>query len=204
VVVLDDGFQHRRLARDLDIVLIAAEDPFPGRLLPRGPYREPTEALGRAHSVVVTRRTASPSDAGELARKVAEAHPRIVVAVAALVPGGWQDLSGRPASAPIGAAVAAAAVARPEAFRVHVESETGGEVELAAFPDHYDYREADARALRARAGGRAIVITEKDAVKLSAHAAVLGPVRVLVQALRWESGEAELRASIAAAVQGSP
>ena len=58
VAVLDDGFQHRRLARDLDLVILAAEDRFPGRLLPTGPYREPAASLARADVILVTRRTA--------------------------------------------------------------------------------------------------------------------------------------------------
>ncbi|MEQ1857149.1 MAG: tetraacyldisaccharide 4'-kinase, partial [Longimicrobiales bacterium] len=61
VAVLDDGFQHHALARDLDIVLLSADDPPPGQVLPRGPYREPMEALGRADLVVVTRRNADVS-----------------------------------------------------------------------------------------------------------------------------------------------
>lgn len=68
IAVLDDGFQHRRLARSLDVVLVAAGDPVPGAVLPRGPYREPFRALRRADVVVVTRRT----EPAETARAVAE------------------------------------------------------------------------------------------------------------------------------------
>ena len=189
VVVLDDGFQHRNLARDLDVVLLAAEDPFPGRLLPRGPYREPDAALGRAHAVVVTRRTSSRHEAEALFARVAHRFPHLTLGQAALVPGGWQDLAGNPAPPPEGPVLAVAAVARPEAFEVHVESETGQEAELMAFPDHHDFRPEDVRAMRARAGQRTVVVTEKDAVKLLLHPTTLGPVRVLVQTLRWESGE---------------
>lgn len=57
VAVVDDGFQHRALGRVLDIVLLAAEDPIPGAVLPRGPYREPLSSLRRADVVVVTRRS---------------------------------------------------------------------------------------------------------------------------------------------------
>ncbi|MBT8488149.1 MAG: tetraacyldisaccharide 4'-kinase, partial [Gemmatimonadetes bacterium] len=56
VAVVDDGFQHRRLGRLLDVVLLSAADPLPGAVLPRGPYREPLSALRRAGVVVVTRR----------------------------------------------------------------------------------------------------------------------------------------------------
>ena len=54
VAVVDDGFQHRALERSLDFVLMAAEDPVPVRLLPRGPYREPLSSLRRADLVLVT------------------------------------------------------------------------------------------------------------------------------------------------------
>lgn len=57
VAVLDDGFQHRAVDRILDVVLVSAEDPIPGAVLPRGPYREPLSALRRADVVVVTRRS---------------------------------------------------------------------------------------------------------------------------------------------------
>lgn len=58
VAVVDDGFQHRRLGRDLDIVLLAAEEGFPGPVLPRGPYRESPGALERADLIVITRKSA--------------------------------------------------------------------------------------------------------------------------------------------------
>ncbi len=187
-VVLDDGFQHRALARDVDLVLLAAEDGLPRHLLPRGPFREPASALARAHVVVVTRRTAGADDARRLAESVAKAHPHLDVAVASLLPGGWRELGGAPASAPEGPTLAMAAVARPEAFAEQVAVATRAPTELVAFPDHHAYSEDDARAIRARAGGRTVVVTEKDAVKLRAFAALLAPVRVMVQALAWEAG----------------
>lgn len=192
LVVLDDGFQHRRLARDVDVVLLAAEDPFPGRLLPRGPFREPASGLARAHAVVVTRRTAPVDTARALAEEVVRGFPHLVVARAALLPGGWQDLEGAPAEAPTGPTLAVAAVARPDAFVLHVEGETGDDAELLAYPDHHAFTAADARAMRNRAGTRTLVVTEKDAVKLLPFRHLLEPVRVLAQTLRWEAGEGAL------------
>ncbi len=199
--VLDDGFQHRALARDVDVVLLAAEDGEPAHLLPRGPFREPMTSLARAHAVVVTRRTAGVDEARRLAARVGGEHPHLAVAVAALLPGGWQELDGTPAPAPMGPTLAVAAVARPEAFLAQLRTVTGGPAELVAYPDHHAYTERDARAIRMRAGERTVVVTEKDAVKLRAHAALLAPVRVLVQALVWEAGEGaltELVSSVAA------
>jgi tetraacyldisaccharide 4'-kinase len=193
VAVLDDGFQHRRLARDLDLVLLAAEDPYPGRLLPRGPFREPPGALARAHAAVVTRRTATLEEALSLARRVAGEHGHLTTAVVALVAGSWQDLRGDPADPPQGPTLSAAAVARPGAFASQVASASGNGTELVSFPDHHDYSAADARALRARAGTRTLVVTEKDAVKLMDLASLVEPARVLTQTLQWEEGEDALK-----------
>jgi len=190
--VLDDGFQHRALARDADVVLLSAEEGPPGHLLPRGPFREPLAALARADAVVVTRRTASADEARRLAERVRAAYPHLLVAVVALLPGGWQALDGAPAAAPEGPTLAVAGVAHPEAFAAQVEAVTGVPTELVAFPDHHPYSDADAGAIRTRAGARTVVTTEKDAVKLQVRAALLGPVRVLVQALTWEAGGEEL------------
>ncbi len=188
VAVVDDGFQHRRLARDVDVVLLAAEDPFPGKLLPRGPYREPPGALERADVVVVTRRTSASQVARALADEVRRRHPGLPVARAALTPGGWAALDGGPAPAPEGDVLVATGVARPEAVRAHAAEQGGAGAELLAFPDHHEFTAEDARRIRARAGDRTVVVTEKDAVKLEPLAELLGPCRVLVQDLRWEEG----------------
>jgi tetraacyldisaccharide 4'-kinase len=200
--VLDDGFQHRRLARDVDLVLVAAEDALPGRLLPRGPFREPTSALGRAHGVVVTRRTATEAEAEARAGEVAALFPALVLGRAALVPHGWQTLGGAPAPAPEGPTLAVTAVARPESFAVQLEAATGAPTELLAFPDHHEFTPDDVKAMRARAGERTVVVTEKDAVKLQPYEAMLGPaLRVLSLSLRWEAGEAAL-VGLVTAVRG--
>lgn len=202
VAVLDDAFQHRRLARDLDVVLLAAEDGFPGRTLPRGPFREPAGSLERADIVLVTRRTAAAGQAATLAEAVARRFPSTEVAVLHLAPGRWQDLQGHPAEAPEGPVLAAAAVARPRDFAANVEAALGERVALAAHPDHHEYSAADVRALRRRAGSRTVVVTEKDAVKLVEHADALGPARVLSQELRWEGGRDVVEALLSATIDG--
>ncbi|MDX1645734.1 MAG: tetraacyldisaccharide 4'-kinase [Longimicrobiales bacterium] len=235
VVVLDDGFQHRRLARALDIVLLAVGDRVPGAVLPRGPYREPLEALRRAHVVVVTRRQESPRQVDALLDRLRRADvlsdattlgsvrlaSRDVTPLSTFAGGGSgggpDDPSGgslstgstggtatRP-SAPAGAAsvLAVAAVARPEAFREDVSALTGRECQLMAFSDHHEFRRQDARRIREAAGGRPVYVTEKDAVKLAPHVAILGDVRVVGQAVVWERGEAEVRRRVAAAVDGA-
>lgn len=199
VVVLDDGFQHRRLARDVDVVLLAAEDSFPARVLPRGPFREPAASLARADAVVITRRTATSDDAEAVADRVRARFPRMAVGRVALGPAGWRDFAGASGPPPEGPTLSVAAVARPELFAAQVEAETGARSELMAFPDHHEFGPADVKAMRARARGRTVVVTEKDAVKLEPQRSALEPVRVFTEALRWESGEVVLTELVTAA-----
>jgi len=191
VVVLDDGFQHRAVARDLDIVLLAAEHRFPGPLLPSGPYREPPEALARADLVVVTRRTASAEHAREVAATVGRHWPQIPVAVAALEPGRWLTLGGGVAEPPRGSLLAVAAIARPKTFlaAVRAAAAPGTDVALRGFRDHHAYTDDDLRRLRIEAAGRTLVVTEKDAVKLVERSGLPDTVRVLGSVLTWDFGE---------------
>ena len=188
VVVLDDGFQHRRLARELDVVLLAAEQAFPGPLLPRGPYREPSTAVRRAGLVVITRKIASAAAADALEAAVRRVAPGVGVARARLVPARWEDLEGRPASAPVNAVLAVTAIAGPRTFAALVGRETVAPVEAMAFPDHHEYTGADLQRVRQAAGARTVVVTEKDAVKLRAHAPTLPEVRVLALDVEIEAG----------------
>jgi tetraacyldisaccharide 4'-kinase len=202
VAVLDDGFQHRRLARDLDVVLLSADDPYPGALLPRGPYREPSAALGRADLVVVTRRSAALERARAVEERVNRDRPGLVIAGVHLAPGHWRRLDGASAEAPARDVLAVCAVARPGAFQSAVAERTGGRVELAAFADHHAYTRADAARLARRAAGRPLVATEKDAVKLFPMAGLLGEVYVLADRLAWDFGEAAVRERVLTRVSG--
>jgi tetraacyldisaccharide 4'-kinase len=206
VVVLDDGFQHRRLAKDADVVLLAAETPFPGRMLPSGPYREPPSALRRADLVIVTRKSAPEARAVALADAVGRRVPDgIAVARAVLAPERWLDLSGLPASAPQGPVVVATAVADPEGVRVSVRGALAHELgpgspvplpELMAFPDHHEFGAGDVEALSRAAEEATLVVTEKDAVKLAEYAARLPGARVLALTVRWEAGESAVEAVV--------
>jgi tetraacyldisaccharide 4'-kinase len=189
VVVLDDGFQHRRLARDLDIVLVAAEDPIPARLLPRGPYREPLRALRRADLVLVTSKSeATRERAGELSRRLGRRRgfpPAIPLPLGA---GGWQSLAGAPAGEPQGEVLVVASVARPESV-VELAREAGIRTAgLLAFPDHHRFSDADVERIRVQAGGRGVITTEKDAVKLERWSEALPDVRVLTLEVRAGPG----------------
>lgn len=213
VAVLDDAFQHRRIARDLDIVLVAAETPFPGRMLPRGPYREGHGALRRADVVVVTRKSAAPERARAVAAVVERVAPGVACARVHLAPGAlvpltrWSEAAG-PAGASAGSTDptpqpeladgasirVVSGVAEPGTVEAAVRSLGFAVAERHDFPDHHEYTPEEFS--RACAGADAVVITEKDAVKVAGFDASAVPVFVLTQSIRFESGEAGLRTMI--------
>ncbi|HEX2093902.1 MAG TPA: tetraacyldisaccharide 4'-kinase [Longimicrobiaceae bacterium] len=204
VVVLDDGFQHRALARDLDIVLVPVEGwSDRRRLLPRGPWREAAAALRRAGVVVVTRKSA-PAEAGErVARDVGRVAPGVPLAGCWIAPVGLvpalADGPPRRRAPGGGPALAVAALADPRPFVEHLVA-LGFDVELAAYPDHHPFDAREAGALARRAGERPILMTHKDAVKLRSLLPSTADAWVLRQEVRFTSGEEALERALGAAV----
>jgi tetraacyldisaccharide 4'-kinase len=200
VVVLDDAFQHRRLARDLDVVLVAVEtwERAP-RLIPRGPWREDVSALARADLVVLTRKSARAARAGEVASEVQAAAPGKPVAICHLAADGLVPLHGGDAQPLSSLArrdiLAVAALAMPGPFFAALR-DAGARVEEASYPDHHPFSAADALRIVSRAMGRPIVVTHKDAVKLRGLISPPANVLVLEQAVRIESGGEGLDAAL--------
>jgi len=177
VVVLDDGFQHRALARDLDLVLVDASRPWglppPAEgvppvcaLLPRGLLREPPSALARADALIVTRADqVAPRELEVLRARLVELAPGRPVATAEHRARALRPLAGgeaRPLQDLRGARVELlSGIGNPEGFERSVRA-LGAEVAAhRRFADHHDYAEADLAGLGAR-----VVTTTKDAVKL--------------------------------------
>lgn len=179
VVVLDDGFQHRRLRRDLDLVLVDATRPWglawpqeravaPRGMLPRGLLREAPSALGRAHAVVLTRTDqVSPERLEILRREIFECVPGAPLALTRHAPrrlvdgqGREQDLgwlAGRRVDAVSG-------IGRPEAFERTLQA-LGAELrEHRSFPDHHAYSPSDLAGLGS--SDVPVITTTKDLVKL--------------------------------------
>lgn len=165
VVVVDDAFQSFALARHVDVLLLDAERPLAnGRVLPAGRLREAPSAIKRANVVVFNRAENEDAVEASTARvapwlrddaKVYGLRRRVVLVAST------RGAIGLPA-----AALFVAAIAKPEEFVRSVEA-TGVLVEgLVAYRDHHRYADADARAIRARAPGGALVTTEKDWTKL--------------------------------------
>ena len=162
VALLDDGFQTRRLGRDLDVVVVdEAVGLGNGHLLPRGPLREPGSALRRAQLLWlrVAERPAEVDWPPGVPRVRARHAPRDVVDPSGRVtPAG--ELRGR-------RVVAFCGLARPTSFRRTVEALGPEVVRFDAFPDHHRYTPAELRALEQSAtGGAMLLTTEKDAVRL--------------------------------------
>ena len=175
VALVDDGFQHRRLGRTLDILVVAAEDPLRVRMLPRGRYREPIRAAARATHMLLTRRTAGRGAVEAWRERLARVAPGVPVLQVEMTMGDWRDLAGNPAKAPRRDVLAVCSIARPRAFGAGLRRLLpAARIELAAYPDHHEYTVRDVRALLARRNGRAIVCTDKDAVKLVRHRELAG------------------------------
>jgi tetraacyldisaccharide 4'-kinase len=178
-IVLDDGFQHRRLARDVDIVLVDATRPFglasadgvePVRaLLPRGLLREPPSSLRRSDLIVLTRTEAVTMAATEaVERELERIAPGRPIARAALRMEGWIDEKGRagPVDHLRGREVdVVSALGNPSAFEASVVKAGALVRDRRVFADHHRYTRADLAGLPAP--GRVLVTSAKDAVKLA-------------------------------------
>lgn len=168
--VLDDGFQHRRAKRDVDIVCIDATDAFgSGRMLPNGRLREPVHNLERADIVVITRANLV-DDISNLKSEISNLSPDAGVfesATTILVPTTKKDLDGHPGSRP---ALAFCGIGNPVSFFEELKRENFSVAVTKAFRDHHLYRQNDVDQLERLAsenGAEILLTTAKDAVKLS-------------------------------------
>jgi tetraacyldisaccharide 4'-kinase len=189
LILLDDGFQHRALARDLDVVLLDRSRPFDSdRLLPAGQLREPPSSLARADWIVVTR---SPSAAGSerLQAAIRASNPSAPILHADHRPVGFFDAIGDAVPRPL-RAVAFCAIGNPSRFRADLE---GLGVSLAAFEPLRDHRRIGPgrlERLRARAVDQeaVLVTTEKDIARIGPALAQRFGVTVLAIRTRLNEG----------------
>jgi len=164
VILVDDGFSHWRLERDLDVVLLDVTDPWGGgRLLPAGRLREPRRALARAEVVVVTRVPADADLAAVLGALRGYAPAALWCAARHRVVG-VRAPEGEPRPERV---LVATGTGNPGAVAASAREAGLEVVETAAFPDHHPFREGEAAALEARARrARArVLVTAKDAVR---------------------------------------
>jgi tetraacyldisaccharide 4'-kinase len=170
VFVLDDGFQHLRLARDLDIVTIDATNPFgEGSLLPYGRLREPIAGLSRANCVVVTR-TEQAADWAKLQESVRRVAGGVPIFSSRMVTAGIRLLGGERSDSPAQPLGAFCGVGNPESFFDHLRRENYSLAFTRAFADHHRYDQSDVDRLVEQAkssGAVGLITTAKDAIKLS-------------------------------------
>jgi tetraacyldisaccharide 4'-kinase len=181
VLVLDDGLQHHGLARDLDVVVVDASNPFGnGRTLPRGPLREPPSALRRVQrGLLWLTRCDLPRDPRTASLP---AWPLVESAYAAQT-----VLRGK-------RVFLFAGIAQPASFEATVRG-LGAEIAgVRWFGDHHRYRAADLSALRRAAADATLVTTEKDLVRIDRPQGIVA-VPVEVRILRGEDAlDAALKA----------
>ena len=212
VLVLDDGFQHRRLARDLDMVLIDALDPFGlGRVLPRGLLREPSKSLRRADLVVLSRADLVDIDQRKGIRDRAEhAAGRVNWVEARHAPRDLIDDQGVATSLSVlvGRSVAAfCGIGNPEGFRRTLLPLCRDLLDLRIYPDHHDYTAGDVVALQRWASevrADLVLTTQKDLVKLRDCSLGPVPLRALRIGLDIISGEGVMEDALTRVLQKIP
>ena len=173
VLVLDDGFQHLKLMRNMDVVLLDARTPFGGgRVVPGGMLREPLMNLKRASILVLTRvDQVAPEKLEQLQKTLKQLAPNVPILQSTHRPSRFYDMTGRShdlqelAGMPV---VAISGIGQPEAF-AETLTELGAEVrEVVEFADHNAYTAAQfSKALTKVDPALTPIITEKDAVKLN-------------------------------------
>jgi len=206
VIVLDDAFQHRRIARDLDIVLLDALEPWGfGHVFPRGTLREPVEGLRRADVVALSRADMlDPSGRAAIRDRVAQHAPdaawmEVTHAARSLVASSGRDA---PIASLAGKTVAAfCGLGNPAGFR-HTLNGCGYEVvAFREFPDHHRYATTDVESLAAWANSLeidAVTCTQKDLVKLRTDWLGQRPLWALTIGLEILAGREALEAKLAA------
>jgi tetraacyldisaccharide 4'-kinase len=175
VLLLDDGFQHLRLQRDLDIVLISARDPFGGRrLLPAGDLREPMSALRRAQLIVITHADrVTEAELASLREELQALHPGAPVVESAHRPDHLLDvradhklplahLKGR-------SVVALSGIGDPLSFESGLESLGVAVNQRWRYPDHHAFTERELRSAEDLRGGLPVVTTLKDFARFPDH-----------------------------------
>ncbi len=210
LILLDDAFQHQRLGRDLNLVLMDAEDPIGnGHLLPRGPLREPISALARADAVIFTRsRHTGSSPNPELSRIISRkpvfhsTHktvqrfvlPALCKKAIHAIDSSHHNTTTSTATIAGRHLFAFSALANNDAFFSAIKRMGAQVAGTMHFPDHHFYDRKDIESVvrsAHEAGCRALVTTDKDYVRLPATISI--PVDLIVMGVEIDFGKDEAR-----------
>lgn len=173
LILLDDGYQHRKLHRDLNILLCDARDPFGGGYcLPLGRLREPVDGVSRADHVLLTRsERCSAVWLDQVKSYFAQMHPGLPVDQSSTEIRGFRTLSGGDFSAEnVGTCLAFSAIGEPDGFLHTLRSAGVTPRHEVRFPDHHPYHSRDLESLIQQADDHhceSLVCTAKDAVKVA-------------------------------------
>lgn len=176
VLILDDGFQHRQLARDVDILTIDATQPYgTGALLPIGTLREPKTAIQRADIILLTRTDAI--DTVDSKAELKQLAPKTPILESAHQPTSlyWLNQTDEHSIMPIEnltgkRLLAVCGIGNPDAFVATLEKYNPEAVELLAFPDHHVYTESDLQKIheqKQQCEAEWVITTQKDEQKLA-------------------------------------
>jgi tetraacyldisaccharide 4'-kinase len=207
-LIMDDGFQHRRLHRDVDIVTIDATLPFGyGKMLPAGLLREPVTALKRAHAAIITRcDLVSKDELATLVETISGINPNVVVAQTVHAPVRvvtaddkritLEKLRSKRVFAFCG-------IANPDTFFVTITSLGANLVGSKIYDDHHKYTSADAAVIRreaARLEAETILTTEKDYNKITPLPGLI--LAYLAVEIHFVEGQDRIRQLIERSVAG--
>ncbi|MBU0605552.1 MAG: tetraacyldisaccharide 4'-kinase [Candidatus Omnitrophica bacterium] len=200
--VLDDGFQHWEIERDLDIVLIDSRNPFGNnRLFPRGVLREPKKALKRADVVVFTKIDAKGAGLDIMRDEISRMKSSIIFLEAVHRPSHLYDPRVRKDRDLLflrdKKVILVSSIGDPEYFEQTVKSLGATILDHMVFNDHHDFKEADIKRILKMCGARApdfMVTTEKDAVKFARMSFSFGNYTMMTLAIRMDitSGREQL------------
>jgi tetraacyldisaccharide 4'-kinase len=201
VLILDDGFQHRRLVRNLDLVLIDTTLPWGhGYLLPRGLLREPPSSLGRAGAILLTRcDQVSLAEVQTIRHEIERRAPAATIAESIHEPAGWRNAQGTTLAAQAlhGRPIAGfCGLGNPDAFRRTLTRLGLDVIAWRTFPDHHSYTRDDIEDLRRWARAQppetALATTQKDLVKIRLDRLGERELWALCIQLRVRSGREQL------------
>jgi tetraacyldisaccharide 4'-kinase len=194
--ILDDGFQHRRLAREFDLVLISAADPWGyGHVHPRGLLREPPHNLARASAILITHADeVSPETLASIEQSI-RAHTAAPIYQASHHQTGYRTADGLHAMTELAGEriYAFCGIGHPSAFFTQLQSAGAISVGCRAFPDHHDYLPSDLTTIDTAAqsaGAKLLLTTAKDFARLAARSQAIQtkiPIGCVELALRFRN-----------------
>jgi len=204
VLIMDDGFQHRRLARDLDIIAIDATQPFGyGRMLPAGLLREPVTSLKRAAAVVITRcNQISEAQLSGLEKELRTINPDMVIAKSIHAAASARTTDHEEIDLDLLKSkkiFAFCGIGNPGAFLSTIETLGSELVGSKIYDDHHHYTDtclADIREHAEKAGADLVLTTQKDWTKIICHSQSGVPFAYLAIEIRFLAGQDKLTALI--------